>query len=102
MPQLDAFAGAHFLGIESGMPIRRGLITYLGTDVSAEDILRRYEEGHAIPRGRAEALARLNEYLRQVAELRVGNIVEISYAPDGTFALHKLADRPQTKPRNLP
>ena len=102
IPQLDAFGGAGFVGLESGAAVRRGMITYLGTDVSAADILDRYQERHDLPRGRAQCLARINAYLRQLTELRIGNVVEITYAPDGTFTLRKLADHPPVKRAKLP
>jgi len=97
IPCLDGKTPA-FVGIKTGKEYDRGYICYVGVDVSADDLLSKLKLEEF--KGK-EARPILEEYLRQLKQLKIGNVVTVSWAqPSMKLELQKLAERPVLKDCN--
>lgn len=96
IPSLDGKTPA-FVGIQTGKEYDRGYICYVGVDVNADDILSKLQMEES--KGK-EVRSILEEYLRQLKQFKIGNVVAISWAqPSMKLELQKLAERPVSKDR---
>jgi hypothetical protein len=81
-----------FVGVKTGKQYPAGCMSYLGRHVSTDDILAKLGLSSGDAR-RARPI--LNEYLPQLQEFKIGNVLSLSWV--GTFKkleLKKDADRP--------
>jgi hypothetical protein len=78
---------------------RFGIVAYLGTDVTAADMLVRWEREVGPVADRDHALVRLEAYVASIGELRIGNVVEVAYSDAGLPELRKLQDTPPSERR---
>jgi hypothetical protein len=77
-----------FISIKTGRVIERGSVVYLGRDVTPEMMLERFCEQQPPPADRVEALRRLSAYIEALQQFRIGNVLTVSYSPDGLPILH--------------
>ncbi len=89
-----------FRGIESGKSSQYGLMAFIGRDITANDIFAKLvDSGQKIDSVDA-VLASITEFLEQLQQFKVGNIIGISYSDDGEgFSLVKEANRLPKDPR---
>ncbi len=101
IPDLLATGGSGFIDIKTGKRVETGHLCYLGVPVTAEDILTRFCEQHALAVDPQAALDRLDLYIAALQDYKIGNVLSITYAGDGSFRLTKEADQPPPlqKPR---
>ncbi len=87
-----------FVGIESGKAAQYGLITYIGKDVTVNDIFAKLvDSGQKISNVEA-SIALFSDFIEQIQQFKVGNIIGISYSKEGIgFKLVKEANRPSKK-----
>lgn len=92
-----------FWGLRSKRPWAKGLAVYVGKDVSHRDLFAKLvESGRKIGNVQLE-MERLAAYLRQLDDLKIGNIVSVApKLSEPGFELAKVADMPRTDPRRLP
>jgi hypothetical protein len=80
-----------FVGISSGRRFQSGALVYIGVPISAADIrLRAAKFGTVDVTRLSDKL--LDDYLGALAEYKIGNVLSVTYAPDGTSALAKIAE----------
>jgi hypothetical protein len=70
------------------------MVAYLGTDVTAADLLSRWQREVGPVAERDDALARLEAYVASIEEFRIGNVLEVAYSAAGLPELRKLRDSP--------
>lgn len=85
-----------FKGIVSGEPSQYGAIKFIGTQITSNDVFAKLvDNGHKIDNV-DEILTALADFLDQLQQFKVGNIISISYSDnDNSFKLNKIADRPK-------
>src|SRR5512134_3666918 len=90
-----------FVRVPGGRRVRYGMLGFVGSGVSALDMLERWAREVGPVADQGEALARLRAYVDEVARLKIGNVVEIEYSQQGMPRLTKVSDTPpvQFKPR---
>jgi hypothetical protein len=86
-----------FVGIKTGKEYPTGCISYLGRDVSADDILTKLD----LPSGEAKrARPILNQYLTQLQDFKIGNVLSLSWSGMlKKLELKKEAERPPSGER---
>jgi len=94
VPLMGVGETSEFVGIESGKRFPYGALSYIGKAVSATDVLRRMSAGGIDVPNPDAALEVIEKYLERLQEFRMGNVLGISYSPDGDFHLVKVANRP--------
>lgn len=103
VPQLTGNPESAFIGIKTGRLAAAGALSYTGMDVTPEILLDRFCERQPSPPDRTEALRRLRAFVEALQVFRIGNILSVTYAPDGLPILHLDAEFvPATKPARLP
>nr|WP_319396640.1 hypothetical protein [uncultured Desulfobacter sp.] len=95
-----------FRGIKSGKSSQYGLITFIGKEITSNDVFAKLvDSGQKIDNVDA-VLTAITEFLEQLQQFKVGNVIGISYSDDGEgFNLVKEANRPpkdQQKKSKLP
>jgi hypothetical protein len=90
-----------FIGLGSGRERKKGAIAYIGMEVDTDEVLSKIKNQPDDPEKARWAIA---EYLRQLRNFKIGNVVSISYHEDGSFVLKKEVERSvsKTPKRKLP
>jgi hypothetical protein len=83
IPQLSGTPESGFVSVKSGKTVALGSIVYVGRDVTPEMMLERFCEICPPPPDRASALRRLIVYVEALQSLKIGNVLSLSYSPDG-------------------
>ncbi|SRR6266516_3636074 len=91
---LDGQAGSGFQSVKSGDRIPHGMITYLGSAVTVEEILTRYLKRHTPAHSRQRCRALIERFVAALERYRVGNVLSIVTTSDGFFTIQKEAERP--------
>jgi hypothetical protein len=82
VPQLsDSPSG--FVSVKTGKGCSRGVVIYLGRDVTPEMMLERYSKVSTPTIDREMALNRLASYCEALQTVKIGNLVSVSFSPDG-------------------
>jgi hypothetical protein len=81
-----------FVSIKTGRRIERGCMVYLGRDVTPEMMLEKFCAQQPPPADRAEALRRLSAYVEVLQQFKIGNLLTLSYTPDGLPTLNIVED----------
>jgi len=102
LPQLILTNPNGFLCVPGHRLVEHGVLAHIGEDVDASDILKRWAREVPAPQQHPEFLARLERYIQQLQGFKIGNVLAIRYAPDSSFQLHKVAERPGTQRAPLP
>lgn len=103
VPAADAGFGS-FRGLKSGSIYPFGALSYLGTEITANDVFARLVDSGQKIRNVDETLKVLDAYLQMLQEFRIGNILAVEpcvESPSG-FRLKKIANSPPVKRVNLP
>lgn len=102
------FAGKEkkgFRGLNSGNASKYGMITFIGKKISANDIFAKLvDSGQKIDDVDA-TLSIISQYLEELQQFKVGNVISVSYTDDLAFKLAKEANKPtkkKEKKRRLP
>jgi hypothetical protein len=83
LPQLSGDAPAGFLGMRTGRTYEHGYIVYVERELTAEMMLRDFCENNLPPSDRGAALERLSAFAQALQSCKIGNLLSISYTPDG-------------------
>jgi hypothetical protein len=83
MPLLSDLPDAGFVSAKSGKIFLLGTVNYVGRDVTPEMMLERYCQVAAPPPDREVALRRLSVYCDALQTVKIGNVLAVSYSPDG-------------------
>jgi hypothetical protein len=93
-----------FQGLISGKPFLYGALSYLGKDITVNDLFAKLVDSGRKIESVERTVAVLQSYLRMLQDYKIGNILAVeacSEEPCG-FRLKKIADAPPVKPINLP
>jgi hypothetical protein len=88
VPDLSDSPAAEFVSVKSGKSYARGSLVYVGRDVTPEMMLERYCQVAPPPADRAAALRRLSAYCDALQSVKIGNVLAVSFSPDGLAELH--------------
>ena len=101
VPCPAAGGGSGFVGIQSGKRHSSGTLVFLGVPVTAHDIRSRAAQSSSTFDISALTDEQLDAYFLALDEFKIGNVLSVSYAADGSFALTKLAEmcQPRSKPK---
>jgi hypothetical protein len=88
VPKLSDSPATEFVSVKSGRSYVRGSVVYVGRDVTPEMMLERYCQVAPRPADRTAALRRLTAYCDALQSVKIGNVLTVSYSPDGLPELH--------------
>ena len=83
IPLLCDSPEAAFASAKTGKTYSRGAVVYVGRDVTPEMMLERYCQVAAEPSDRQGALRRLAAYCDALQAVKIGNVLSVSYSPEG-------------------
>jgi hypothetical protein len=83
IPLLTDSPDSGFVSAKTGKAYSRGAVVYLGRDVTPEMMLERYCQVAPPPSDRAAALRRLSAYCEALQSTKIGNVLSLSFSPDG-------------------
>jgi len=89
-----------FMGIKSGEEFKYGAISYIGKEITTNDILDKMEKSGVVTTNKEDLIVSLDRYLEEIQSLKIGNIIKIEYLPDGNFNLVKVAEKTPGKKRS--
>lgn len=96
IPNPNPNANGEFIGIKTGKAHHRAAMTFIGRSISAEDIIEKIQAPITDKKMLCEQIA---EFLGQLQDFKVGNVISISYATDGSYTLKLEAARPPNQNR---
>nr|CAP47838.1 putative integron gene cassette protein [uncultured bacterium] len=67
----------YFVGLRSGKKFPHGIVSFIGKDVSSEDIIKRLSLS---PDQRESVVLLLVEYLQQLQSFKIGNVLSVSWS----------------------
>jgi hypothetical protein len=87
------------IGIKSGKHHAQGAVSYIGMELSAEDILAKVTH---LPCTKEEAIFKLRRFIELLQNFKIGNIISMRSGPDHAFELIKEAEKPKSVKLILP
>mgnify|MGYP000303555483 CR=1 FL=1 len=96
--------GLFLFGLTSKKTREQGVMVYIGKEVTVNDVFARLVDSGRKIEDVDQTLNALQAYLQMLQGYRIGNILAIEPSSDLPcgFRLKKIADRPPSKPINLP
>jgi len=92
-----------FVGLESGAEFETAAVSYVGRDVSAEEVASKFLKHQDSPVPREALVALFSRYLESLQVFKIGNVLAIEYLQDAGFRLKLVARSPRRGPsRRLP
>ena len=86
-----------FRGLNSGNATKYGMITFIERKISANDVFAKLvDSGQRIDDVDA-TLSIISQYLEELQQFKVGNVISVDYTDDFAFRLTKEANKPQKK-----
>jgi len=102
LPDLCARQRTAFARVPGGRPASHGMIGFVGTSVTAADMLSRWEATVGQGEDRKRTLDELEGYVRWVAQQRLGTVFEASYDSGGLLVARKVGDLPPARRVPIP
>jgi hypothetical protein len=95
-PELSALSSPAqgFVTLPGGKSVAYGMIAFLGTTITLDQMLERWESEMGVVADREAALATLSLYIGGLASLKVGNVIQARYDESRFVALVKIRDTP--------
>jgi len=94
IPYLSPTKPTGFLGIKSGKAFPHGLLVELEKPLSADDLLKAFQEKNKLTGDKKHALATLNNYITALQAFKPGNVLFIHYSKAGEFTMNIIAEAP--------
>lgn len=88
-PKSENFTGV--IGIKTGKHHDSGMVAYLCKAVTSVEIISRIGENSSLDAS-SISVAFIDAYLEALQQFKVGNVLSVTYAHDGTFILSKIAE----------
>lgn len=86
-----------FYGIKSLKQFPFGAVSYLGTDVSTNEVFAKLVDSGYVFNSVHSTLSMIDTYIRMLQSFRIGNVIAIEASPtDGGFRLKLVAKSPST------
>ena len=86
-----------FVCVPNGTTERYGMLAQVGTELTAEEMLARWEREIGDVEDREVSLGWLRAFATHLNRLKVGNVVEVRYPRGGLPELHKVRESPPTE-----
>jgi hypothetical protein len=102
LPDLRARQRTAFACVPGGRPASHGMVGFVGTAVTAVDMLVRWEASVGQVEDRERTLDELEGYVRWVAQQRLGTVFEASYDSGGLLVARKVGDQPPVRRVPIP
>jgi hypothetical protein len=83
IPLLTDSPHTGFASAKTGKTYPLGVVVYVGRDVTPEMMLDRYCQIATPPSDREAALRRLAAYCDALQAVKIGNVLSVSYSPEG-------------------
>ncbi len=93
-PELDE-AGVAFVGIKKSKKWKQGMIVYTGVEITANEILTKITNTGKSIKSVESMTENLQQYVSQLSEFSIGNILEVEKDETLGFKLKKIKDRAQ-------
>ena len=93
LPDLRRHERTSFVRVPGGRSVTHGMVAFVGTEVTAADMVERWESTVAPLEDPASALDQLEGYVRWLAGQRLGSIFEATYDTNGLLVARKISDR---------
>ncbi len=91
------------IGVKSKRPAASGLMVYVGKNINANDLFKKLVDTGRRIEDVEQALRILENYVQQLQDFRIGNILSVEATASNGFKLTKLADAPpRTSTSKLP
>ena len=87
-------AEAKLFGIKSKKLVTSGRMVYLGKEIKANDLFAKLVDTGRKIENVEQTLRNLEDYIEQLQDFRIGNLLSIESDPRNCFKLVKLADVP--------
>jgi hypothetical protein len=91
----------YFRGLRSGRERGEGLLVYIGESITEEELVSRLAELGKVDFDHARLLEMCRQYLTNLQELRIGNIVRLVDAGGCQFELERIANTPSGLDRDM-
>tara|TARA_R110002049_G_scaffold70211_4_gene181466 strand:+ start:563 stop:937 length:375 start_codon:yes stop_codon:yes gene_type:complete len=85
-----------FFGIKSGKTHPKAAMTFIGRSITVDDVIEKIQKPIADPK---KTRKQIEEFLGQLQDFKIGNVISISYEADGAFTLNLEATRPPSQNR---
>lgn len=102
LPDLRARPRTAFARVPGGRPASYGMVGFVGSAVTAADMLARWEATVGEVEDRDRTLDELEVYVQWVARQRLGSIFEASYDRGGLLVARKVGDHPPVRRVPIP
>ena len=96
IPHPNSEAKGGFFGIKTGKTYAQAAMTFIGRAITVDDVIEKIQIPIADPQ---LIRKRIDQFLAQLQDFKIGNVISISYAPDGAFTLSLEASRPASQDR---
>ena len=102
LPDLRAHHRTAFVRVPGGRPVPHGMVAYVGSSVTAADMLARWESSVGPVAKRDVALDDLEAYVRWVSGQKIGSVFEAVYDTNGMLTPRKISDSAPTERIPIP
>lgn len=92
IPYLSPSKPTGFVGIKSGKAHPHGLLIELEKPLSADDLLKIYQEKNKFTGDKKHALAILEKFIKDLQAFKPGNVLFIHYSKTGEFTMNVIAE----------
>ena len=94
IPYLNPSKPTGFIGLKSGKSHPHGLVVELEKPVSADDLLKTYQEKNKFTGDKKQAIAIIEKYIKDLQAFKPGNVLFIHYSKTGEFTINVIAETP--------
>lgn len=91
----NPFNEVSLIGIKTGKQYLYGAISYIGLEISPEDIIDKMKQNGLSINDEEKYSSILSQYIDEIKKLKISNVIEIVSNEDGNVVLRKVANRPQ-------
>ena len=102
IPDPSAKPGSSFIGLKSGKPWPYGAVSMIGRSITASDVLDRASDKVQTLIKTSDTASRITDYLDQLQQFKVGNVLTVEYDAQGGFVLKLVRTRPGIQGPKLP
>ena len=102
LPDLGQHARSGFIRVPGGRAVTHGMVAFVRSSVTAEDMLEKWQTSLGQIAERQQALDLLEGYVRWLSTQQLGSVFEAAYDSNGVLGARKLASSPPTAKIPIP
>jgi hypothetical protein len=91
VPCLESPRQNYFVGVKTGKKHDKGLLVYLGVEISTDDILKKIGMTDKATETDRKAM---ESFLQELQRLKIGNVVSLAFTAPASCVLKKEAEHP--------